>query len=233
MRKTRTGLFAGLLTVMTASWVSATPVTLPSGLNPGDTYYLAFITAGTRNGASSNIADYDAFVTAQANTDANLLALGTTWKVIGSTDSVSAVTHVGPLASPIYNLAGQLLASSAADLFDGQLNAPVVYDQHGTALGGLIRTGSTALGAIPIGLALGDSRSAVGNGIATNGQWLDSIFFGAVVTDRLSFYGISGELTVPAAAAEVPEPGTVVLLIGPALLLVRRRQRPRRVATDD
>ena len=37
------------------------PITIPSGLAPGSTYYLAFVTSGTKTTDSSNIDDYDAF----------------------------------------------------------------------------------------------------------------------------------------------------------------------------
>ena len=74
---------------------------------------------------SSNIADYDAFVTTEANLDPSLVVLGTTWKAIGSTNPVSAVTHIG-VTGPVYNLQGQLVAASSADMFDGTLAAPIV-----------------------------------------------------------------------------------------------------------
>jgi hypothetical protein len=38
----------------------------PSGLNPGDSFRFVFVTDGTRDAISTNIADYDTFVTAQA-----------------------------------------------------------------------------------------------------------------------------------------------------------------------
>jgi hypothetical protein len=41
----------------------AAPITVPTGLNPGDRYRLAFVTSTTRDARSSNIADYNLFVT--------------------------------------------------------------------------------------------------------------------------------------------------------------------------
>ena len=38
----------------------------PPGLNPGDPFRFVFVTAGTRDATSSNIADYDNFVNVEA-----------------------------------------------------------------------------------------------------------------------------------------------------------------------
>ena len=45
----------------------AAPITLPTGLNPGDQYRLGFVSSTTRDATSQNIADYNDFVTATAN----------------------------------------------------------------------------------------------------------------------------------------------------------------------
>jgi hypothetical protein len=59
------GLSVACLSMASHS-ASAAIVTVPTGLNPGDTYYLAFVTAGTITGTSTNIADYNAFAQSQA-----------------------------------------------------------------------------------------------------------------------------------------------------------------------
>ena len=58
------GLVSGiaLVTLGTASAVQAAIVTVPTGLNPGDQYRLVFVTSGTRDATSTNIADYNTFV---------------------------------------------------------------------------------------------------------------------------------------------------------------------------
>lgn len=48
--------------VIGAPIASASPITLPSGLNLGDVYFLAFSTSGYMEPTSSNILDYDLFV---------------------------------------------------------------------------------------------------------------------------------------------------------------------------
>jgi len=79
-----------LLVLVCCQVAIADIVISPPGLNIGDQYRLVFVTSGTRNAQSSNIADYNSFVTAQANQNAVLSALNTTWTVIGSTATVDA-----------------------------------------------------------------------------------------------------------------------------------------------
>ena len=120
--------WAVLLTMMTASAASAIPVTIPPGLAPGSTYFLAFVTAGTKRAAfSSNIFDYDAFVSGEANSDATLALLSTTWRVIGSTAAVDAIDHIG-VTGPVYNLGGQEVGTGSSEMFDGSLMAPINFD---------------------------------------------------------------------------------------------------------
>jgi hypothetical protein len=71
------GLFLGIAAVaMTATSAISVPITLPSGLNPGDQYRLAFVTSSTRDALSTNIADYNNFVDALGDT-----AIASDWKV--------------------------------------------------------------------------------------------------------------------------------------------------------
>ncbi len=73
-------------------------VVVPTGLNPGDQYRLVFVTDGTRDATSTNINDYNTFVTNEVTGSALATQLTTagftpsaiTWKAIGSTDSVAA-----------------------------------------------------------------------------------------------------------------------------------------------
>lgn len=115
----------------------AAPITVPTGLNPGDQYRLAFVTSTTRNSTSANIADYNAFVTTAANSVPELAALGTTWNAIGSTSTIDARDNTGtnwvvdPVGVPIYELADGLIATSNADLWDGSIATPLWYTEQG------------------------------------------------------------------------------------------------------
>ena len=74
----------------TAGTSQAQPTTVPPGLNPGDSYRLAFVTSTGIDATSPVIATYNSFVTAVAGTVPELVALGTTWAAIGSTTTVHA-----------------------------------------------------------------------------------------------------------------------------------------------
>ncbi len=63
-------LFAGI-----ASTIYATPTYVPTGLAPGQTYRLIFVTDSTTDTLSTDVADYNAFVTAEGLTGALLLAI--------------------------------------------------------------------------------------------------------------------------------------------------------------
>ena len=62
--------------------VQAAPITVPTSLNPGDTYRLAFETSTTTDATSTSIADYNTFVTGVATGVGELNDLGTTWTAI-------------------------------------------------------------------------------------------------------------------------------------------------------
>ena len=93
------GILSGFaLATLGISGAAQAAILLPS-LNPGDQYRLVFVTSGTRDATSSNIADYNNFVNdaAHASTDLNtaLTAAGFTpsainWTAIASTATTSA-----------------------------------------------------------------------------------------------------------------------------------------------
>lgn len=230
MHRTLPLILLTFIALVTAAPIAqASPITTPSGLNPGDTYHLAFVTAGTRDATSSNIADYDSFVTTEANLDPSLAALGTTWKAIGSTETVSAVNHIG-VTGPVYNLQGQLVAASSADMFDGTLAAPIQFDQHGSLTIRFVWTGSTLSGTSNPPLALGDNSAELGESDSTDFRWIAVTNLQTFNGIHESMYGISGPLLASAAApdpAAVPEPGTISLMLGPLLLLRRTYRRCR------
>ena len=84
----------------------------PIGLAPGMQYQLIFVTRDGRDATSSNIADYNAFVTAQAALNP-LLPL-TTWHAVASTVAVNAATNAPSLGLPVYNTGGEEVAAGNA-----------------------------------------------------------------------------------------------------------------------
>lgn len=194
----------------------AAVVTVPTGLSPGDQYRLAFVTSATRDATSTNVADYNSFVTGVASTSPSLLALGTNWTAIVSTSSVVARdnTSTNPAVTtgaPIYLLNDTRLADSNADLWDGSLDAPLDITELGNSVPPStwwVWTGTLSYGTIVGSTHLGsDGLSLAYTGITSfsASQWVEgSISF---IGDQNHFYAISDTLTVQ----PVPVPPAVWL----------------------
>ena len=124
-------LFAG-------SFADAAIILVPTDLAPESQYRLAFVTSGTTNATSSNIAYYNDFVTTQAALQSALSSLSTTWKAVGSTASISARDNTGTSPGltgvPIYRLDGVRIAANNADLWDGTLLSPLNMTQDSNYL---------------------------------------------------------------------------------------------------
>ncbi len=198
----------------------AAPITVPTSLLPSAQYRLAFVTEGTRDATSTNIADYDAFVTAQANTETALSSI--TWQVLGSTALISARLHTGTAPSdypgvPIFLLNDVKLADDYADLWDATIDVPLGIDQHGNAvLVGQVWTGSQQSGLDYLPYELGTpSTPVVGDLAASNSTWMTLLLDPFTNNNRM--YAISEILTVPE-----PIPSELLALGFAALLLVRR-----------
>ncbi len=189
---------------------SAALVTVPTDLSPGDQYRLVFTTHTNTDASSTDIADYNAYVTAEANTIPELLALATTWKVIGSTAAVAARDNTGTNPTvdatgvPIYTLADTRMADTNTDLWDGSIDS-VPIDSLGNVLvfSEGIWTGSTTSGTPFASQELGASSIRFGNPVVTDSRWISNSAIGPPEHNR--FYAMSDVLTV------VPEPGSIAL----------------------
>ena len=186
-------------------------ITVPPDLSPGEQYRLVFVTKdAVFKAESSNIEDYDAWVSEQAATSPALNAL-TEWRVIGSTSSVSAKIHtdtdntpVGPNGVPIYRLDGAVIAYNYDDLWDGAIlnNLNITQDGGATATCGGAWTGTRANGTALPGDELGAVDGSVVDGALCNRElWMETSPYWANVNQYL--YAISDVLTVPMDPIEV------------------------------
>jgi hypothetical protein len=203
----------------------AAPVTVPTGLNPGDQYRLAFVTSTARDATSSNIADYNAFVTGVANTVPELVALGTSWTAIGSTSTVAARdnTSTNPFVNgtgvKIYRLNDTLRANDYTDLWGSEsVNDHLEIDESGETVFVDVWTGTNFDGTIDPSGPLGDALPWLGDSNALGITWIH-FYSGEDSTTPLGFYAISDVLTV------IPEPGTGLLVMSGLLGLAYRQRR--------
>ena len=182
----------------------------PAGLNPGDQFRFVFVTDGIRDATSTNIADYDNFVNAQAG-GATYDGVVVNWLAIGSTDSVDAIDHVGQTNR------SRVLVRRDAGHHQHDLRGTLVREHSSTRS---ISTSRATLSSLSLCLDRYESlrhwvrRAARALHAASrlhhrHRRRLDIL--GSQPERRLRhLYGISSVLTVPQAA--VPEPSSLLLL---------------------
>lgn len=215
----------------------AVPITVPAGLHAGDHYRLVFVTSTVTSGNSTNIADYNAFVTNVAHSVPELAALPTIWHAVASTADEWAVNNTGTapgdINAPTYTTGGALVATSNADLWDGTLVNGIGEDETGNLLRPipLVWTGTIGNGGIGTHTSLGhtyttelgsDRFSVLGAANTPGESWINADVSGRSGDPQYHLYAMSGILTA------VPEPDAMVLagmaVVGLALSSVRRRR---------
>jgi hypothetical protein len=198
---------------------------VPPGLSPGAQYRLIFVTSEGINGASSDINTYNNFVAASADSIPELAALEPDWSAIATTTNEAIYDTIArDPGIPIYNFAGQLVASDATQnaggLFSGSLFAPIDINETGAQYGSVVWTGSWYGGGNNPCYALGSAcfggtAIVIGWASQVNAQWLTDYPPGWGSSAQIPLYGISGLLTVP---SESPEPSTALSMVGGLLL---------------
>ncbi len=192
---------------------SAALITVPTSLNPGDHYRLAFVTSTTRDATSSSIADYNTFVNSVASSVPALAALGP-WSAIASTattdarDNTLTNPNVGADASvPIYTLNNSLIDPTNVALWsssgNGLLTALNIDETGSLRSNTLVWTGSTFTGTGSAEAQLGTANAREGLDANANSAWIQ--YLTDTSTLSKSLYAMSGVLTV------VPEPSTLAL----------------------
>ena len=210
-------------------------ITVPPGLSPGDTYRLVFVTSGTTTATSTDINDYNTFVSNAANAVTALADLNATWTVIGSTSTTDARDNIGHPDGYIYSLSGTEVCNSTGCLFSGSLYAPINTTELGatSSFGDVVWTGSNSAGTEFTFLSyfqpLGSTGRTMYGIIAPAPPYSEWLCRGSSDLPENSWplYAISSQLTVP--NSEVPESTTIGLtaLGGAILLFAMRRKQVR------
>jgi hypothetical protein len=208
-----------------ASRSDAGTIIFPPGLQPGDQFRLVFVTSTSRDATSTDINDYNLFVSNVANSVPALAALNATWKAIASASAgnITAESNISDLATaPVYRLDGLEVASTQAALFDAcctSLLNPIRLDENGQLQNQFVWTGTNESGGIIPANPLGSPGPTVGAPTSVDGTWLNASSSENNVPRQ--FYAISSALTVP-----TPEPATIGLsALGMAILLLLARAR--------
>ncbi len=176
-------LAAALLHVVILAPCILAGVIYPS-LPPGSEYQLLFVTSGVRDATSANIADYNAFVTAQAALNPTLPA-GVAWRAVASTALVAARDNaVNPAGIPVFNTNGVELSNGTSTLYNRPLLAAPCYDQFGVLNQTSVWTGSMAGGLI----APGDTLGTISGGTGAGAQ--ETVVFG-ISTGTTEWIGVT------------------------------------------
>ncbi|MEM7205609.1 MAG: hypothetical protein AAF628_35465 [Planctomycetota bacterium] len=190
----------------------------PADLSPGDPYRVMVVTDGTRDAMSTDIADYNAFVTADVEQVDDLFGLNTQWSAVASTATVFARDNTGTNATapgiqgvPIYQRDGTRLADHYDDLWDGSVPVSPWMTATGALTSALaVWTGSASDGqplapGFSTPYPLGGSRAWLGSLRSTPMAWMQAGF--GATTQSLHLYAMSGVLTVPYPATETVRAG--------------------------
>lgn len=212
----------------------------PTGLAPGSSYRLMFITSDGTAATSTSIADYNSFAAAEAAL--NTLLPTTTWTAIGSTTGTSAIantdggstTGAAYTSDPIFMVNGSEVTTSLEQFFasaafftanspNSLIINPLTLDENGATTGNsYIWTGSNTDGTTDSGAELGSTTPDTwvfnsDGSPADNGSWGNN--------DPFQMIALSAPIEV---ATPVPEPASGGLLaagVGMLGLLGWRRRR--------
>jgi hypothetical protein len=212
--------------------VQAAPIVLPAGLNPGDSYRLAFVTSATITAEFTDINVYNTFVNNLTNGVAELSALSLSWTAIASTSGVDARdnTNTNPGTStgaPIYLLDGvTMIANDNTDLWDDDIGAPLNIDENGNVVAATQAwTGSNTDGTGRVGQELGSPLAISGDTNLSNFFWITLTSHPRTTSWRM--YAISETITIPGGEPEVEisGPGHLALMaIGLVGIGITRRR---------
>ena len=199
--------------------VAADWALIPSGINPGDSFRLMFVTSGGRDATSTAIAPYNTHVRTYAARNPYLALFSSTFTALASAWDVHArpntLSRSGDLGAsdPIYWVGGPKIADSYADFYDGSWDYTGQSGQHPrTESGGAIIhqwevwTGTSPLGANVVNFQLGNNPAGIGKP-NTAGKELHAAGEDRPASQSKFLYAMSPVLTVEAVRAPAAPAG--------------------------
>lgn len=187
---------------------------IPTGVNPGDEFYIIFAGSDTLNGAQTS-ATYVNYAASVKQNDPDTDAV-TGWTTLFGHDDASLVTlsaFGANTSQPIYNTNGDLVAPNAAAFFSSSQTSAIGFDEGGNSYSGNVWTGfnftgsNTGIGDDSLGGndSLTDGCLA-GTSTATDQQWAASVLAGGngCAGANLPLYVLSPLFAVPSSPQSVP-----------------------------
>ncbi len=131
-----------------APTVPADSPLVPTGLGPGDSFRLLFVTSTSTKAESADIADYNKFVQTRAAANTNLADFSGQFTAYISTATVDARDNTGTTGTgvSIHWLGGEKVSDDYADLYDGDWDSVSGKTEGGSSYTGLVWTGGNKQG---------------------------------------------------------------------------------------
>lgn len=182
----------------------------PTGLMPGDHFRFVFVTDGTTDATSPDIAYYDNFVNDQAS-GATYAGNLITWIAIGSTSTVNAIDHVGISDAPVFLPTSSVEVTpntTTTGLWSTTILHSIDQEINGQTVGfDMVWSGTSNIGTRAGVNYLGSPTAFTAAGFTSSMDqtWVHGV--NEIVHNLNRVYGISEELTVTQEA--VPEPSSL------------------------
>ncbi len=203
---------------VTGDW-ALNPYRDDDGRGVGKTFRLLSVTQQATQAASSDIADYNSFVRAQAADASNghpaVAAFADRFTALASTAATDARDNTATTQSddytgvPVYWLGGAKAADDYADLYDGDWDSNVFNFLNGQVSTVthrfLVWTGSTGSGEARAGRALGDAQPGLGALSTTGGEELEATADASQQNESRRLYALSPLITVATAGGQTAD----------------------------
>ena len=168
---------------------------VPSGVSPGQSFRLLFVTSTNRDATATSISTYNSFVQGRAAANTRLAGFSSDFRALISTSADAARDNTGTTGTgvPIYWLGGAKVADDYADFYDGSWDSRAGKTETGGSYALGSWSGSNADGTKHSTYPAGASRVQVGSlfrvGAEISVTW-------KLPTANSSLYALSPVITV-------------------------------------